>query len=444
MKNILILGAGRSSTVLIDYLITNAANENWKVAVGDISLEQAEMKTQKRKHSRAFLFQGENAAQRLEEIAKAEIVVSMLPPALHFSVAKDCIKLKKHLVTASYASEEIRGLHVLAKEAGVMLVNETGLDPGIDHMSAMKVIDGIRKKGGELTAFYSWCGGLVAPESNDNPWGYKFSWNPRNVILAGQGTAQYIRNGKYKYLPYQHLFSRAEEVHVDGWGDFEAYANRDSLSYRSIYGIDKIPTMLRGTLRMPGFCKAWNALVKLGMTDDTWKIKNPGTLSYAAIVEAFLPDGSGPVIKRAAEFLHEKENSEVMKKLEWTGIFTEEIIPMDEASPAQILQQLLEKKWKLSPGDKDLVVMQHRFEYRLAGENYRIVSSMGTKGIDEINTAMARTVGLPAAIIVKQILLGKIRRTGVFLPVTSDFYEPVLTELAEAGIVFKEKEEKIG
>ncbi|HET6992225.1 MAG TPA: saccharopine dehydrogenase C-terminal domain-containing protein, partial [Bacteroidia bacterium] len=260
---------------------------------------------------------------------------------------------------------------------------------------------------------------------------------------AGQGTAQFIENGKYKYLPYSRVFTEAETIAVEGWGNFDAYANRDSLSYRAVYGLEKIPTMLRGTLRMPGFCKAWNAFVQLGLTDDTWKIHEADQLSYSQLIESFLPDNNGSVIERLAKFLGEKDGSEVMKKLEWLGIFSDEKIKLKEATPAQILQDLLERKWVLKPGDKDMIVMQHRFDFSLKGKKHRLISSLVVKGEDEIHTAMAKTVGLPAAIAVKRILSGELKRSGICVPVTHDIYEPVLKELESFGIKFSEKEEEL-
>ena len=443
MKNILVIGAGRSSSSLIQYLLDHAVNEKWNVKVGDVDEKNAEARVNNHPAGTAFKFDIADSSQREKEISTADIVVSMLPAFLHGSVAKDCVKLGKHLVTASYVSDEMRALNDEAKRKNIILLNEIGLDPGIDHMSAMLIIDRVKKNGGEMLAFYSYCGGLVAPESNDNPWGYKFSWNPRNVILAGNGTAQFIENGKYKYLPYNRLFELAGNVSVDGHGNFDAYANRDSLSYRSVYGLENIPTMLRGTLRMPGFCKAWNAFVQLGWTDDTWKIHNANELSYSQLVEAFLPKGSGSVKEQLRKFLGELGDDEVMKKLEWAGIFSDEKIKLKEASPAQILQELLERKWLLKPGDKDMIVMQHQFEYFLEGKRHKIISSLVVKGEDEIHTAMAKTVGLPAAIAVRRILSGELNRSGVCVPVTADIYEPILKELESFDIKFSEKEESL-
>lgn len=437
MKNILVIGAGRSSSALIRYLLEHAAAGNWSLRVGDMSAELAEQKINGHPNGAAFRFDINDTAQREKEIQSADLVVSMLPATMHGQVAKDCVRFGRHLVTASYVSGEMRALDEAAKQKGVLLLNEIGLDPGIDHMSAMQVIDRVKGQGGTMTAFYSYCGGLVAPESNDNPWGYKFSWNPRNVILAGQGAAaQYIENGRYKYLPYTRLFAEARTIHVNGWGDFDAYANRDSLSYRAVYGLENISTMLRGTLRMPGYCKAWNVLVQLGMTDESYQVKDSGSMTYAQFTEAFLPEGKGSPEQRLAAF----GDAEAIAKIKWTGLLDDEKIPLKEAAPAQILQELLERKWKLQPQDKDMIVMQHRFEYTLGGKQHHLLSSLVVKGEDQVFTAMAKTVGLPAAIAVRLILEGKLSLRGVQVPVMKEIYEPVLQELEGFGIRFEETE----
>jgi saccharopine dehydrogenase-like NADP-dependent oxidoreductase len=455
MKNILVIGAGRSASSLIKYLLDQAGQKKWKVTVGDVSAELVEQKTKGHPASRAIVFDIHNTSQREMEIQAADIVISMLPASMHFAVAADCIRFRKHLVTASYVSKEIAELDAAAKDAGVILLNEIGLDPGIDHMSAMQVIDRIHEEGGELLSFRSYCGGLVAPEYNDNPWGYKFSWNPRNVILAGQGTAQYIENGSFKYIPYNRLFLQTEPVEVKGHGAFEAYANRDSLSYRKPYGLKNIPTMFRGTLRMPGYCKAWNVFVKLGLTDDTYQVVDSEHLTYKDLVEAFVP-GKGELKARLKTWMGSEIDQEILEKLEWLGLFSDRSIGLINASPAVILQQLLEEKWKLKEEDKDMIVMQHEFLFRSSakseeespgGENpcfsesvgiKKIVSSLVVKGENSIYTAMAKTVGLPVAIAAGLILDGKIKTSGVLIPTLKEIYEPVLSDLEHQGIRFDE------
>lgn len=441
MQKILVIGAGRSASSLIKYLLDNSSKENWQITVADLSEDLAKQKTNNHPNSRAIAFDITNAKQRKKEIADADLVISMLPAFMHIDVAKDCVALKKHLATASYVSEEMKALNDDAKKAGVILMNEIGLDPGIDHASAMKVIDHIHANGGELTSFKSYCGGLVAPESNDNPWGYKFSWNPRNVILAGQGTAQFIENGNYKYIPYNRLFTQIETIEVQGYGKFDAYANRDSLSYRKPYGIENIETMLRGTLRMPGYCNAWNIFVKLGLTDDTYKIEASEQMTYKQLLEAYLPVGNKSVKEKLVDFMGKEATPESIAKIEWLGFFEDIKIGLKNASPAQILQHLLEEKWKLKGDDKDMIVMQHQFVYSDKDKHQKqIVSSLVVKGDDQIYTAMAKTVGLPLAIASKLILQNKLKVSGVVIPTIKEIYNPVLEELETMGIKFEEKE----
>lgn len=447
MKNILLIGAGRSASSLIKYLLYNSQKHNWKITVADISVESAEQKVKNHPHARAIAFDVHDEQQRMKEIEDADIVVSLLPASLHYIVAKDCVYLRKHLVTASYICKEIKALEKEAEKNGVLLLNEIGLDPGIDHLSAMQIIDEIKEEGGEIISFKSYTGGLVAPECNDNPWGYKFTWNPRNVVLAGQGTAQYIEDGKYKYVPYSRLFEQTEVVKIKGHGSFEGYPNRDSLSYRNVYGLENIQTMLRGTLRMPDYCKAWNAFVQLGWTDDAYKIVDVNKLTYGKLLEAYLPKGKQTTKQKLAEFLGERKDSEVMKKLEWLGILEEKKIPLADASPAQVLQDLLEKKWKLKTKDIDMIVMQHQFLYKEREKNgngrvRKIISSLVVKGEDATYTAMAKTVGLPVGIAVKLILNGQLKLIGVKIPTLKEIYVPVLEELGNYGIRFSEEREK--
>jgi len=442
MKHILVIGAGRSASSLIQYLLHHAGDRKWKITVGDVSLALAEEKIKGHPSSRAIALDIRDVSQREKEIGNSDLVISMLPASMHLEVAEDCVRLRKHLVTASYVSKEIGALNEQAKKAGVVLLNESGLDPGIDHMSAMQVIDRIHEQGGEFISFRSYCGGLVAPENNDNPWGYKFSWNPRNVILAGQGTAQYISEGTYRYIPYNRLFLQTEELRVEGYGMFEAYANRDSLSYRKPYRLENIPTMLRGTLRMPGYCNAWNIFVKLGLTDDFYHIQDSEKLTYRELLEAFLPAGPGTLRDRLIRFMGTDLGEGSISRFDWLEIVNDQIIGLTNASPAMILQQLLEEKWKLQKEDKDMIVMQHQFEYRESktpnSPVHLITSSLVVKGEDQTYTAMAKTVGLPVAIAAGLILDGKIRTPGVCIPTTKEIYEPVMKELESLGIHFTE------
>ena len=443
MKKIFLIGAGRSATDLIEYLLSHAEGSNWKLTIGDVDVEMAKAKTKNHPLSEVILFDVHNKEQREKCISSSDLVISMLPAHLHMEVAEDCVRFGKHMATASYISPAMRLLQQSALDQKVILMNEVGLDPGIDHASAMKVIDEIKSKGGELISFKSYCGGLVAPECNDNPWGYKFSWNPRNVVLAGQGTAQFVSDQKLKYIPYNRLFLQTERIEVEEWGNFEAYANRDSISYKEIYGIENIPSLLRGTLRYPGYCKAWNIFVKLGLTEDSYKINVPIGFTYSDLLESYLPGGEGALKERLIDFMGNDADPESIENVAWLGFFDGIQIQKKSGTPAELLQDLLETKWKLKHGDKDLVVMQHQFEYKINQENYRLTSTLVVKGVDELHTAMSKTVGLPLAITVSNILSGKINTCGVQLPVTKEIYEPLLAELKNYGIDFVEKCVKI-
>jgi len=441
MTKILIIGAGRSSSSLIDYFLSNAKKFNWHITIADSNKAAIESKIIHFKDvASSVAFDILDSLVREKLINQSDFVISMLPAFMHGQVAKDCVRMGKHLATASYVSEDMKQLDDEAKSKNILLLNECGLDPGIDHASAMKVIHHIHEQGGIITSFKSFCGGLVAPQSNDNPWGYKFSWNPRNVVLAGQGTAQYIENGKLKFVPYNRLFTQIEMINIDAYGDFDGYANRDSISYKGVYGLSHIETMLRGTLRMPGYCKAWNVFIKLGLTDDTYKIKNANQLSYTDLLESFLPDAKGSVKERLISFMGNEIDKDVIDKLDYLELFSHKPIVLEEASPAELLQHLLEEKWVLKPGDKDMIVMQHQFEYQLGGKLEKMNSSLVVIGDDEIHTAMAKTVGLPLAISIKNFLTGKFSLYGVQIPVVKEIYEPLLTELELYGIKFIETE----
>jgi saccharopine dehydrogenase (NADP+, L-glutamate forming) len=439
MKTILILGAGRSSSSLITYLLDQAALHQWHVVVGDASLEMARQKIGSHPSGRAVEFDIQQP-KSAEVIAGADVVVSLLPPPFHPIVAVNCLKYNKHMLTASYISDEMKAFDEEARAKGLIFINECGLDPGIDHMSAMQVIDRIRLRGGELISFESFTGGLIAPETDpENPWRYKFTWNPKNVVMAGQGTAKYLQEGKFKYIPYQQLFKRITDVHVPGLGDFEGYANRDSLKYIDTYKLSGISTMLRGTLRNKGFCTAWNVFVQLGCCDDTYEMEGVDTMTHADFLNAFL-DGKGKTIEeKILDYNHLVANNEI-KFLHWSGFFDQEPVGLSKGTPAQVLEHILNKKWKLNSGDKDQIVMWHRFIYEQKGKQHEIQASLVATGADSIYTAMAQTVGLPLGIATKLLLQGKIKARGVVIPITSEIYNPVLEELKTMGIELNERE----
>lgn len=442
MTNILIIGAGRSATALIKYVLDRAKEYNWFVTVADADPGLAERKVGNHPNGRAAWLDVTKTNDRRDLIGRADVVVSLVPAHLHLEVAHDCINLKKHLITASYVSMEMYRLGDEARNRQLIFMGEMGLDPGIDHMSAMKKINEIKEAGGKLTAFRSYTGGLIAPESDDNPWHYKFTWNPRNVVLAGQGTAQYLENGKFKYIPYNRLFGEYRTIQIPEVGEFEVYANRDSLLYREVYGLDGIPNILRGTLRTRGFCDAWNALIRIGLTDGSYPILDSDKLTYHELMEAYLsPDAVGSSVKdRIANLIGESVDSPVMKKLDWLGLFRKKRINLKNATPAYILERLLMDKWKLKSGDRDMIVMHHEFEYRLQGKDHLETSTLVMKGENETDTAMAKLVGLPMGIFVKLVMQGKITAKGVHIPVMKEVYEPVLSELETFGVVFQERQ----
>ncbi len=440
MKRILVLGAGRTLPSLINYLATRADEMSWEVRVADISLQQVLQKIEGYSNVSASEFDIQLPEQREKEIVAADLVISLLPVRFHILAAKTCLKFKKHLLTASYVSDEMKAMDQQAKKNGVLLLNECGLDPGIDHMTAMAALDKIREeKGGSVDTFISYTGGLISPETDNNPWHYKFTWNPRNVVLAGKETAQFIRKGRYKYIPYHRVFTRLEPVHIEGYGDFQGYANRDSLKYRELYGLQNVETIMRSTLRRPGFCEAWNILVQLGITDDSYTLVGLDGLTYRDFINTFLyfhPTKS--VEDKLCEYLKLDRHGEIMQKLIWLGIFEKTSIEMDKASPAMVLQKLLEQKWKLEPNDRDMIVMQHQIGYSMDNQYKKFKTSLVVIGDDIQHTAMSKTVGWPLAIAAKLILTGAINDTGVKVPVTPRYYQPIIKELETLGVKFIE------
>ncbi|MDX2250428.1 MAG: saccharopine dehydrogenase C-terminal domain-containing protein [Bacteroidia bacterium] len=444
MKKIFIIGAGRSATDLIEYLLNHAEENDWEITVGDYSEALAREKTGNHPRGKAIFFDATNPVSRRFYISSSSLVVSFLPPQMHVLIARDCLEHGSHLVTASYLSAEIAAMDEAVKQKGLIFLNEMGADPGIDHMSAMQNIDAIRAKGGEIVAFKSYCGALVAPESNDNPWGYKFTWSPMNVIVAGQNTARFIDKGKLRYIPYQRLFTSTEKIKVPGMGTFEAYANRDSLAYREKYGLSDLPTMFRATLRYPGFCEVWAALVKVGLTDPGYSLPDSENLTYRQWVSAYISEAEEKGLEQAlADYLNTTLDSEVMNRLKWAGLFSEEKIARKNGTPAEILLDLLLNKLSFRQNDTDMLVMVDYFEYKQDGKIFARSSSLVTKGLDPRHTAISRTVGLPAAIGVKLILQEKIKARGVMLPLSSEIYSPVLQELENWGISFVETETEI-
>jgi saccharopine dehydrogenase-like NADP-dependent oxidoreductase len=439
VMNILVLGAGRSSSALIEYLIEYCLQSGHRLTVADASLSAAETRVKGRAIAKAFELEDPSG---IELIGQADVVVSLLPAFLHIQIARHCLALQKHLLTASYISEEMKALGDEVQKKGLVFLNECGLDPGIDHMSAMQLIDDVTSKGGQITSFESFTGGLIAPQTApENPWRYKFTWNPRNVVLAGQGTAKFLQEGAHKYVPYHQLFTRTTEVEVPGYGKFEGYANRDSLKYRETYGLQDVQTMIRGTLRNHGYCKAWNVLVQLGCCDDSYLMEDVANLTHESFIESFFnPDTRKSLEQRLADRFSLSPIGDELNRLRWSGFFSSEKVGLTTGTPAQITEHILNKRWCLQPGDQDLVVMWHRLVYHNHGQVKTLQAYLTSVGDDEIHTAMAKTVGLPLAMATRLVVENKVKQRGVLLPIASEFYQPILKELAERGITLKEVE----
>lgn len=498
MKTILLFGAGKSATVLIDYLLENASVENWKVVVVDANLKLAQSKIGGNERAMALSFDINDTEERIKHIRHSDIVISLLPPDLHIKVAESCIEAKKNLLTASYVDDAIKQLQEKIKTNNLLFLYEMGLDPGIDHMSAMKIIDEIHEKGGTITSFQSHCGGLVAPESDDNPWHYKISWNPRNIILAGKAGAHFRQDGEEKKIPYEELFDAERIVEIPEIGFLSWYPNRDSLSYTPLYGLEDTATFIRTTLRHPDFMYGWKNIIELKLTDENPQYDTEGKTLYQLFKEHMDKNGFSEwlehklserlaetktmmenlmklieveneakeegeetpesfmaadedgnleeiavdgVKNKAAAFVAHKmhEANLTLKQLFFLGLDDQDtLVNKGFCSPADILQFAVEKKLSLRPYDKDMIVMLHEIAYTINGESSTIHSSLVVKGENSLRTAMAKTVGLPLGIAAKLILTGKIKMTGLTIPTAKEIYEPVLKELALNQVQFNE------
>ena len=441
MRNILIVGAGKSSPYLIKYLLDKSQKEELLIHIADLDTNHLK-KYQKYKNCKVSPINISSEKERDKFISESDLVISMLPARFHIILAKSCLKLKRNLLTASYVSEEMKTLTNDIKNSELLFLNEMGLDPGIDHMSAKKIIDELLANGAKINSFKSYTGGLIAPESDNNKWNYKFTWNPRNVVLAGQGIpAKYIENNKYKYIPYNRLFKNIEKIKIEKYGQFEVYPNRDSLKYREIYNLNNIKTMIRGTIRKVGFSNSWNMFVKLGLTNDSFKISNSENMSYREYLNCFLPyNDKLSIEEKLQRVLSVSKGDKNWEKIKEIDILSSsKKIPLKNASPAQILEYILKDSWKLEKKDKDMIVMYHEFGYVTSlGGKEKIISTMVCKGKDETYTAMAKTVGLPLAISSILLLNNKINLIGVHTPIEREIYNPVLKELEANGINFEE------
>ncbi|SFG96317.1 saccharopine dehydrogenase (NADP+, L-glutamate forming) [Algoriphagus hitonicola] len=442
MHRILIIGAGKSSTYLIDFLADSCSSKDRTLTLADLDPDLAKKRLKTRKNTFAKKLDIEDAENRRMLIQESDVVISMLPAMMHPMIAKDCLDLGRHFFSASYESKELRAMRSEIEQKGLLFLNECGLDPGIDHMSAMKIINEVKANGEEIISFKSFTGGLLAPESEDNPWKYKFTWNPRNVVLAGKGLSRYVEQSQLKYVPYHQLFRRIEKIQVDGIGNFDGYPNRDSLEYREIYGLLDIPTLLRGTLRREGFCKAWDVFVQLGMTDESLSLTRPAESSLREFLNSFLPFDPNRSVEEKLTSLIPEMDYETFEKIQWLGFFSDRKLPRTTGTPAEILQDILEIDWALDEDDRDMIVMQHLFEIKSQSGIRKLTSSLVCKGENSTYTAMAKTVGLPLAMAVDLFLDGKITAKGLRLPILAEIYDPILLRLEKEGIVFTEKTEE--
>jgi saccharopine dehydrogenase (NADP+, L-glutamate forming) len=427
-KQILLFGAGKSATVLIDYLKKKSTENNWLLIVADNNLEIVQSKLGNHPNSKAIQINIENELERKQLVVNADIVISMMPPFLHYLIAIDCIEFSKNLLTASYTDAKIQALSNEINEKGLLFLCEMGLDPGIDHMSAMKLIHEIQSKNGKISSFKSHCGGLVAPENDDNPWHYKISWNPRNVVLAGKAGAIFKQNGQSFDIPYSEIFNSKEQVEIPGLSSLSFYPNRDSISYIDLYQLKDIQTFIRTTLRYPSFITGWKKMVDWFFTDET-DLYNTEGISIADFFESHFKKLGNPDLS----------DLQILELFQFLGLQDHQTkLPMKMGSSAEILQFILEYKLALKTGEKDMVVMFHEIEYHIGESFHRVESSLVTIGMDDQKTAMAKTVGLPLGIAAVLILEGKIQDQGLHIPIKPTIYEPILSELSKESIQFKE------
>ena len=448
MKQILVLGAGQSAPYLISYLLKKSKKYNWFVTVGDLDQKLAKKSIKRHQNGDAIMFDVNDAEMRNTQIAEADMVINFLPPSFQYLIALSCIAHGRHMITASYQDERMRDINTDAHRKGILILNEMGLDPGIDLMSAMSVIQKIRDDGGKVKSFKSYGSGLPAPESVSNPLGYAITWNARNVVMAGELGAQYMYKGRIKILPHHEVFQRTWTVDLDGVGRMEAYPNRNSLQYRSLFGVDAAHTMIRGTLRYPGWSETWLQIVRIGLTNDAMHIPDLCRYSYRDLVEMFLPlHAPGADLEhRVANFLNINPTGSIMENLRWMGLFSEEKITCTGDTAADVLIDLLRNKLSLPDNGRDMVAIVHELEAEYAGKkrkNEKIVSTFIEYGEPGGYTAIAKTVGLPAAIAAKLLLTGQIPISGCHIPTHPALYPKVLTELEKHGFVFSEKSEQI-
>lgn len=440
MKTILVLGAGMVSRPMIRYFLDQP---NYHVIMASRTVSKAEQMIDGHPQGEAISLDVNDDKKVEDLISKADVVVSLLPYTYHVKVAEMCIQHKKQMITTSYVSDAMRALDQKAKTAGILILNECGLDPGIDHMSAMRIIHEVEKKNGKVISFKSTTGALPAHEANNNPFGYKFSWSPRGVLLASRNAAKWLENGKEISIPGEQLFENYSIQDVKGTGAFENYPNRNSIPYKEIYGLKHAQTVYRGTFRMTGWCETIRAIVALGWLSEEppkgFTGKTYGDLTRHLI--GAKPKDDLP--QMTAKILGLKPYAAILKRLQWLGLFGDEPLPVDKNNPLDYLNVLTLQKMSMGPHERDMVVMHHEFIAEYKTKKEYITSTLVDYGIPDEDTSVARTVALPAAIAVKMILNKQITLNGVHIPVIPEIYNPILDELEGLGITFKEKTEPL-
>jgi len=448
MKKILVLGAGYSTPYLIDYLLEHAEENGWYVTLGDLDLDLARRRLKSHPRSTAVRFDVTDADMRDAHIAPADVVVNMLPPAYQMFVAVDCVKHRVHMVSASYEDIHLDDVNADASRHGVLILSECGFDPGIDHMSATEIVARIRSEGGVIRGFRSYGTGVPEPEFNANPLRYAITWNPRNVVMSGEQGATYLVDGHVKMVPFHEVFQRTWAVEVPGIGTMEAYPNRDSLYYKDLFGLRHADTMIRGTLRYPGWCETWLQLVRLGLPNETMRIPHIGGMTYRDLLEMFLPlhTGNGELKTRMGQFLGISPTGTIMQNLEWLGLFSDTPVASDVRTTTEALTRLVSQKLRLGANDRDMVAIVHDIEAEFEGDTprrERITSTLVQYGTPNGTTAMAKAVGLPAAIAVQLILTGSLPITGCQLPTHPTIYTHILAELRRNGFEFTETRQPV-
>ncbi|MFX1562483.1 MAG: saccharopine dehydrogenase C-terminal domain-containing protein [Promethearchaeota archaeon] len=436
MKHVLVLGAGLVAKPYIRYMLEH----EYQVTVASRTVSKAEQLIGDHPNGIARAFDIKHQTEELSNLVKSsDLAVSLLPYTFHVQVAKECIRHRTNMVTTSYVSDEMRVLDAEARKSGIILLNECGVDPGQDHMSAMKIIHGAQASGGRIISFTSFCGGLPAPDANTNPFGYKLSWSPRGVLMAGRNSAHFLKNGKEVLIPGEELFTHCHKETIPGLGDFEGYPNRDSLQYIDLYGLKGVKTMLRGTLRYPGWCETMYAISKLGLLDLTEQPLQG--MSYDNFMRKQIDVSSKKnVMLETANYLKLPVEGPLLSKLRWLGLFDDRQIPIEKGAAIDVLTSLFKEKLQYRPGERDMLIMQHNFEIEFSGgKREHTRSTLIDYGIPNGDSSMSRTVALPAAIASHLILEGEIQLKGVQIPILPELYKPILRELSELGIRFEEE-----